>query len=228
MSGQVNWKLKYQELKSKYMNSVDVAFRLGVEEGLKQASVDTASQQMAQGAQGVEDIHDQPGTPGAKANNNDAVGVPDQGSVPDKSGAPSIQPDPVEGAAPMKESENPNGSELDQHIAKLEGMLSKSEELDLDTLKKTVEEIKGLQQKQKEYAELKKSSMAIPKIAHAMHKPQFKFGVQAQHNLNSTAKAAVSMQHKIVNELMQKWETEEKKASKDILSILKLDGTIKE
>jgi hypothetical protein len=233
MPGEINWRMKYQELKSKYMNAVDMAFRLGVEEGLKQGALDSANQQLAQSA--AEDQGagggDAPGAEdGGKTNNNGAPGTPNQGSAgADKSGAPSVQPNEVEAApaAPMAESEHPDGSELDQHIATLEGMLKKTEELDADDLKKAVADLKSLQKSYKEKNDLRKSAMAIPRIARAMHKPQFKFGVQAQHNLTSTAKAAVNMQHEIVNHVLQKWEEEEGKAGKDILSTLGIDGLVK-
>jgi hypothetical protein len=221
-----NWKLKYQELKSKYMNSVDVAFRLGVEEGMKQSSLDNANQQLQQAQIDKQNMPSGSGEDG-KPNNNGAVGTPDQGVGADKSGAPSIQPETPE-AVPMQESEHPEGTELDQHIAKLEGMIAKSEELNVNDLKKTIDDLKSLQKYHKEQTELKKSAAAITKIAASLHKPQFKFGVQAQHNLNSTAKSAASMHHKIVNDIMQKWESEENKAGKDIMSALKVDGIIKD
>lgn len=236
MSGEINWRQKYQELKAKYMNAVDMAFRLGVEEGMKQGQLDNAQQQLAQSQeQNVAAAGGAAGQPpgGAaspgKPNNNGAPGTPDQGAGADKSGAPSIQPNPVEGAqpAPMAESEHPEGSELDQHISKLEAMIAKSEDLDVTDLKEAVNGLKELQKSQKELSELKKSAMAIPAIARALHKTQFKFGVQAAHNLNSTAKATVSLHHDIVNDVFKSWEKEEQKASKDILSTLSIEGITK-
>jgi hypothetical protein len=230
MSGEINYKMKYQELKSKYMNAVDMAFRLGVEEGLKQGQLDSANQQLAQASAQQQDqaaggaapggdpaAGGQP--PGGKPNNNGAPGVPDQGNGVDKAGAPSVQPPPV--------SENPEGSELDQHIAKLESMIAKSEDLDITDLKETINSIRELQKSQKEQLELRKSQMAISGIAKALHKPQFKFGVQAQHNLSSSAKAAVTMQQEIVQDVFKKWEEEEKNAGKNILSVLNIEGVTK-
>lgn len=230
MSGEINWKQKYIELKSKYRNSVDMAFRLGIEEGMKQGQLDNANQQLQQAnadKQNAMGGGEQPGKP----NNNGAPGTPDQGEAPDKSGAPSIQPGAVEpvqpaGTSPMADSEHPQGSELDQHIAKLEGMLSKSE-VPMEDLKKSLEELRVMSENMKMNHELRKSAMAIPAIAKALHKPEFKFGVTAQHNLSSTAKAAVTMQHQIVSDVMEKWEAEEKKAGKDILSTLGIEGLVK-
>lgn len=228
MAGEINYRQKYQELKAKYMNAVDVAFRLGFEEGSKQSQLDQANQQLADAQAAQQNA--QPGAPGAdpSQNNNGAPGTPDQGAAPDKSGAPSVQPTPSAGAAPvpMAESEHPEGSELDQHIAKLESMIAKSEDPSED-LKKSLEEIKTIRSDMKFREEMKKSAEAIPAIAQALHKPQFKFGVQASHNLSSTAKSSVSMHHKIVNDIMQKWEQEEGKAGKDILSALSVEGITK-
>lgn len=225
MAGETNWKLKYTELKAKYMNAVDMAFRLGVEEGMKQSQVDQANQQAMQAQAGADGMG---GDPSGGTNNNGAPGTPDQGGGADMSGAPSIQPKPVEGApAPMAESEHPDGTELDQHIAKLESMIAKSESINPADLILTVNKIQNLRKSMIQERELKKSAQAIPAIARALHKPQFKFGVQANHNLSSNAKAAVTLQHQIVNEMMQKWETEEKKAGKDILSTLSIEGLVK-
>lgn len=229
---EVNWKLKYAELKAKYMSAVDMAFRLGVEEGMKQSQLDQAAQQQAdaQAQQGAMAGGD-PNDPSAQSqNNNSAPGTPDQGEGPDKSGAPSVQPGAVQ-AEPMADSEHPEGSELDQHIATLEGMLKKHEDgilgFDSDTVQKSIDGLKQMKFAMMQKSELKKSAMAIPKIAQALHKPQFKFGVNASHNLSSTAKASVNMHQKIVSEVMNKWEAEEKRASKDIMSVLNVDGIVK-
>lgn len=231
MAGEINYKQKYQELKAKYMNAVDVAFRLGFEEGAKQSQVDQANQQMQDQA-AAEQAGGAPGQPPSE-NNNGAPGTPDQGAAPDKSGAPSVQPTPAAagaptaGGAPMKESENPAGSELDQHIAELEAMIKKSEEPN-DDLKKSLDQVKAIRANITFREEMKKSQEAIPAIAKALHKPAFKFGVQAAHNLSSTAKSSVSMHHKIVEGIMEKWEKEESKAGKDILSALSVEGVTKD
>ena len=241
MSGEVNWRMKYQELKSKYMNAVDMAFRLGVEEGLKQGQLDSAQQQLAQAQeQAAGAMAGGPGgdpaagggaggqLPGGKVNNNGAPGTPDQGEGNDKSGAASVQPGAA--PAPMAESEHPEGSELDQHIATLEGMLKKNEgdeKFDAESIEKSISGLKKLKFDMHQRSELKKSHAAISNIAKAMHKPQFKFGVQANHNLSTTAKAAATMQHEIVQDVFKKWEEEEKKASKDILSTLNIEGIVK-
>ncbi len=45
--------------------------------------------------------------------------------------------------------------------------------------------------------------------------------------MNDNAKRAVTMQHKIVDDVMKKWEEEEMKASKGIHQIIQVEGLTK-
>jgi hypothetical protein len=196
MSGQVNYKQKYQELKLQFMNAVDTAFRLGFEQGGQQAQQQAQQEQMQQQAQL------QGGQPGQDPSQQDPNAQPGQEMAPE----------------PDSDSENPAGSELDQHIEKLESMLKT--EINIADLQKVINELKFSQ-------EMKKSTQAISGISKALHKPSFKMGVQASHNLTTTGKAAVTMQHQIVNDVFKSWDQEEKKASKDIISMLDIEGLLK-
>ena len=188
------------ELRSKYIGDLDMAFRLGFEQGQQQAQQDQAQQAQAQQQQ-LE-----------QAGMGQESGFPGQ---EESLGAPTIAQGPAQAGR----------SELDKHINELEGMLGKSE-VDVNVLKKTLESIKSAQKAQLEQLELRKSAAAIPEIAKALHKPQFKLGVQASHNLSANAKTAVSLQHKIVNEVLAKMEEETKKASNDISNLLNIEGLI--
>jgi hypothetical protein len=229
MAGDVNWKAKYMEIKTKWMESVDVAFRLGFEEGSKQASQDNAMQQQAQAQ---DQMNAMPGgAAGGQSPDPTQANGPaqpgDSAAAPMPGGAtPKEQP---KSAEPLAESEHPDGSELDQHIAQLEGMLSKSEigEQERSELMKSVEGIREFRRNQAQQSELKKSYEAISGIAKALHKPGFKMSVQAQHNLGANAKQAVGMQEKIVSDIMQKWENEEATASRGILAQLGIEGLTK-
>lgn len=219
MSGSINYKLKYQQLKSQFMDSIDVAFRLGYEQGAQQATIDSNQQQMQQ-QQAQAQLGQQPGQPGqdqsvGQFSNNQkgsSAGAEQMGN-PNAASTHSAQPDS------LQESENPAGSELDQHIAELEGML-KSEDATVAGLLEITSKIKNLRQSM----ELKKSSMAISAISQALHKPAFNLGVQASHNLSDSSKAAVNMQEKIVSDIMAQWDEESNKTSKDISDILNLAG----
>lgn len=205
MPGPIDYKQKYQELKLQFMNSIDVAFRLGYEQGSQQAQQQAQQQQM-QAQQQQMQMQQQAQLQGGQP-----------GQDPNQPQDPNAQ-QPGQEMAPEPDSENPSGSELDQHIEKLEGMLKS--EINMADLQQVVKDLKFAQ-------EMKKSAQAISGISKALHKPSFKMGVQASHNLTTTGKAAVTMQHQIVSDVFKSWENAEKKASKDIISMLDIEGLLK-
>lgn len=183
MSVGTDYKQKYEELKAKFMSSVDQAFRLGYEQGMQKAQQESMQQPM-----------------------------PEE-TVP---GQENVQPG----------TEEENGSELDSYISQLEGMVGNKDAKEED-IKKTLHGIKIFRKKQLEQIELKKSAQAIPEIAKALHKPSYKANVQATQNLTDNAKKAVTMQQKIVTDIMEKWEKEEIKAAKDIKTAIEIEGLLK-
>jgi hypothetical protein len=206
------YKAKYQQLKMQYMHAVDTAFRLGFEQGQQQATLDQAAQQQQQ-----QDAMMQAQAQGMAGGPPGAEGA-DEGAMPPDAQGAEEQMEPT--------SEHPDGSELDQHIAKLESLIGKSEAHPED-LHKALSEIKAFRKSQVLAIELKKSAGAIKEISKALHKPAFKLGVQASHNMNDTAKRAVSLQHRIVEDVMKKWEEEEMKAAKSISEIISVEGLTK-
>ena len=186
---EINWHTKYKDLKAKYMNDVELSFRLGMEQGLQQGKLQSQQQQMQPQLQSP------------------------QGPQMEGSQAPELQQPGQE----IGQGNGDQGSELDQHIQKLESMISKSEDLNMEDLKKTIQELKFAQ-------EMKKSYAAIPKIAQALHTPSFKYSQQANHNLSTATKHTNSLQKKIVDDIFKSWEEQEQNASKDILSQLGIDG----
>lgn len=206
MSNQINYRQKYQDLKMKFMESVDTAFRLGFEQGKVQAQQDQMMQQQ-QAKMELDQIGQGQGSEGSPAG-EEQMSNPASGS---------------DGQQVTQDSENPQGSELDQHIEKLESMLKSETPSNPAELMVLTKQIQKLRKSMKEAAELKKSHKAISEISKALHKPAFKIGVQASHNMNSNAKAAVQMQEKIVNDIMMKWEQEEAAASSSIQKILSSD-----
>lgn len=200
MAAEINYKSKYLELRSKYINDIDVAFRLGFEQGLNQAKQEqalsaqeqmAAAEQQAQGQQGQEE--------------------------------PS-QEEQQQQQQEMQEQENA-GSELDQHIGNLEQALQGSKDPEVQ---KSLKALIDLRKKEKFELQMKKSDLAIKEISKALHKPSFKMSTQAQHNMNDNAKKAVTLQHKIVNDIMKAWEKEETRASNDIKNILNIENLIKD
>lgn len=206
----IDYKSKYNQLKTQFMESVDVAWRLGFEAGKQQAQLEDIQNQQAQQQ---EMAAQQQGLP------------PGQGGQPGEGGpeSPEGGQESPEQAEDDTQSENPQGSELDQHIAKLESMVSKSDVTPQD-LQKALSDIRKLRKSQQHDIEMKKAAQAISGIAEALHKPKFKISQQANHNMNDNAKRAVSMQHKIVEDVMKAWATEENKASNDILATLGVEG----
>lgn len=202
----IDYKQKYMELKMKYMEAVDQAFRLGFEQGQVQEQQNQMAMQQQQQADLQAAMAGQPpGAPGQDPNAQPgAPGAPDE-------------------TAP---GQNPAGTELDQHIAKLESMMG-SKEAKPEEIAKALTELKAYRADQLQQIELKKSSMAISGIAKALHKPAFKIGSQASVNMTDNAKRAVGMQHRIVEDVMKSWSEEESKASKEISKVLSVEGLTK-
>lgn len=208
MSAEINYKNKYLALRGKYISDLDMAFRLGFEQGQQQAQQDQAMQAQQEQAQ-MDQMMAQ----------NQAGGAPGEGQPGEA--APGEQPQ--DGSDPM----SAGGSELDQHIAKLESMINGSGASADPEIKKSLESLKALRKAELEKIQFKKSEQAIKGISKALHKPNYKISALANHNLSTGAKSAVSMQHKIVNDVMSKMQEEEKRASVDIKNILNVEGLTK-
>jgi hypothetical protein len=211
MPAEINFKKKYLELRSKYIADLDMAFRLGVEQGAQQA-------QQQQGQMNQEKLQQQQLEAGGMAGQH----APEEESEAPGQQEPKNDEMPEEGAQPAMET---NGSELDQHINKLESALGSSASPEV---KKSLEIILSLRKAEKQALEMKKAERAIPGIVKALHKPAFKMGVQAFHNLSDNAKQTVTLQHKIVNDVMKAWADEESKASNELESILNIENLLKE
>lgn len=207
MSGRIDYKQKYQELKNRFMSSIDSAWRDGFENGLQQAQLDQANQQQAQADQM------------AMAAN----GQPQPGQPGEEVAAPSEEAG--QGEAGQPQSQNPNGDELDQHIQKLESMLGKSEisSSDLGDLKKTLSDIRSLQVQ----INLTKSMASIKNTRMTPLKKSQPLSPRVQANLPEPAKKALSLQEKIVADVFSKWEKDESQAASSISDILNVDGIVK-
>ncbi len=195
-----NYRLKYQDLKLKFHDSVDVAFRLGFEQGAQQAQVQQAQQAQMQAEQAQQAAMGQ-GQPGQDPNAASGQEMGQEGS---------------------------DGSELDQHIGTLEGMLSQSKpgSPEQGALQKSLDGIKAFQSDLKQKYELKKAEKAIAAIGKAMKTP-FTLSKAATKNMSEPAKKALSMQEQIVADLMKSMEEEEKKASEAITKTLSIEQLLK-
>lgn len=185
-----DWKLKYSDLKLKFHDSVDTAFRLGYEAGAQGAQLQQMQQDQAAAQQS------QMNQPGEQAGDSGQFGQ--------------------------------DGSELDQHINTLEGMLGQSKpgSVEQEGLKKSLSEIKAVQSNMKQKYELHKSEQAIKAIGKAMKAP-FTLNKAATKNLSEHGKKALNDQEKIVDELMKSFAEEEKKATEAITKTLDFEQILK-
>jgi len=187
------------------MESVDLAWRLGFEQGLQQAQLDQAQQQAMQAdamAQ-AQAAGQQPGQPGSP-----------ETEIP-------------EGSEEIAQPENPQGDELDQHIEKLETMISKSEigSGDVTDLKKTLGDIRSM------YINLNliKSMESVKGARMAKSAPMapLKLTSKIQANMAPPQQKALSLQEQIVTDIFKKWNDDSSKATNDISSILNLENVAK-
>jgi len=158
-----DWKVKYLDIRAKLKEATDVAYRLGMEAGLKQGAQQAQMQAMQQQQQMQQQMM-QGGQPGAE-------GDPSQGGMPpgaDQGGMPpgmegGGDEQGMEGGAPPPEEmgDAGGGSELDGHIAELEGLVSKGEKPTVLQIRKAVESIAALRKSQKNVWQ-KKMDKIIP------------------------------------------------------------------
>jgi hypothetical protein len=201
--GLTDYKAKYNDLKMKYLNTVDLSWRLGYEQGLKDAQTEQAQQQQMQ---------------------SDAMNQQTAGAQPGEESAVPGTEEKSEAQPPV--SQNPNGDdELGQHIEKLESMLGKAEitPFELQDLKKTLNDIRSLQVS----INLTKSMESIKNVKMGKLNKSQAFSPRAIANLPEQSKKALTLQEKIVADVFTKWAKDESQASSAISSILNVDGITK-
>jgi len=139
-----DYRVKYIDLRSKLVESTDVAYRLGYEEGLKKGQ-EQAQQQMEQQQAEMEQqqMMAQQGMEGQE-------GQMPQG-MEGQEGQEGQMPQGMEG----QESQMPQGqeefegSEIDQHINELESLVAKGEKPKVTDIRKAVLALAGLRKSQK-------------------------------------------------------------------------------
>lgn len=202
----IDYKQKFLDIKSKFLSSVDTAYRMGFEQGQKDALLQNLQQQQQQQMQMQAQMMGQ----------QQDMTSSEEGDIP-----PEQQAEQFEQAQQQEQMDN-QVSELEAGIQELSELLGKNE-VDkvatkglLDNLNKNLESILRVREAQ----ELKKNMESIKKIGKAVNKVKG-LSLSFKNNASKEQKAAVSMQKTIVNDIMAKWEAEEEKASKDILDALK-------
>lgn len=135
-----DWKSKYYELRARYMNAIDVSFRLGFQEGTKASELQNMQMQLQQAQQQMAAAAAMP--PGA-GGELPPEAMAEEGAIPPEAGG-ELPPEamteggeemPPEGAAPVEEEEVPD--ELDKSIQDLESIVSKNEKVDIAKIMKS-------------------------------------------------------------------------------------------
>ena len=202
MRDSVDYKKKYLDIRAKMVTSMDMAFRMGYEKG----GSDAAQQQMQMQQQQLQQQQAQMAQMQGQGQDPSQQGM-DPGQDPSQD--PSQQ-----GAQDL--SQNPNGmpgapqqEELDQYIGELESLVSKGE-ISAEDLKKSITKIKNFQ-----------SNTRLNKSLNALKSnKQFKLNPNASVNMTSNDKQNLSMQEKIVSEIMKKWENEAPKTTSQAMQAL--------
>ena len=131
------------DLKQKFMDATDTAYRLGYEQGAKETQMEMQAQQMAeQQAQ--------------QAAMQGAAGVDEQGNPVDEMGNP-IDPNqmPQDGQEQMGDEMPADvdpevSAQLDDHINELESLVAKGEKPSIKDMRKVVEGLSTLRKSQKQ------------------------------------------------------------------------------
>ena len=190
----IDYKKKYLELKNEFLKSLDASYRLGMEEGLKQGAQQAQMQQMQQQQQMMQQQQQMMG--GAQGQEQGQEMSPEEQAMME-------QQQQEAGAAPAEEAPEAGAqaqpSELEDAIGELESLVAKNEKIKLNDLKKAADRVIALKKK--------------TKIAE-----------KRQANLAPFQQKTLSVQKKIVSDIMKKWEEESKSVTSDIENIILKEG----
>lgn len=158
------WKVKYYELKNKWMDSVDRAYRLGFEQGAKETQMEMQAQQMQQQMEMQAAMQaQQQGAPVDEQGNP----IPPEELPPEMQEAMAAEQGGEEGFVPPPEDVDPEkAQELDAYIQELESLVAKGEKPSIKDMRKAVESISEIRksQKNKWVKKVKKDTSAQKKI----------------------------------------------------------------
>lgn len=200
-----DYKQKYFNLRSKFMESIDTSFRLGYEQGAKDAGNQFMQQQMQQQMQQMAMMEQQmanqaqgaPGGPeGGQPSPEEQAAMEAMAQQQGAPGQEGQQPSPEEMEAMMaamqqEPAANPEmASELDAKIQELESLVAKGEKPSILSMREAVDGLSALRKSQKE-------------------------------KMSASMRENSSSQKKFVDNILKKWEQESKDTSSDIETILK-------
>lgn len=162
-----DYKTKYMDIRAKLKEATDVAFRLGYERGMKDgtqaAQMQAMAQQQQQQAAMMGGAPGQPGQPGDPSQDPSMQGGdPSMGGMPPEAGADDGSQDPMMAGGEQEAGDDAGGgSELDQHINELQGLVAKGEKPTVLDIRKAVTALAGIRKNQKN-AWAKKTEKIIP------------------------------------------------------------------
>lgn len=163
-----DYKTKYMDIRAKLKESTDVAYRLGYEQGMKDGTQAAQMQAMAQQQQMQQQamMGGAPGgAPGAEGGDpSQDPSMQGGGDMPQgmEGGDPSQDPSAGGGAPPPEAmGDEGGGSDLDQHINELQGLVSKGEKPTVLEIRKAVTTIANIRKIQKDQW-TKKVAQVIP------------------------------------------------------------------
>jgi NADH dehydrogenase/NADH:ubiquinone oxidoreductase subunit G len=155
----LDYRAKYKEMRAQLIKSSDLAFRLGYEQGMKDAQVENMQMQMQQQAeqaaqQAAMMQGGQPGQEGEPMSEEEAA-------MQEQGGAPQDEQDMEQ--APMEDEQEMvqgQGTELDNHINELESLVAKGQKPTVTDLRKAVEALSDLRKNQKSKMKANKPAVA--------------------------------------------------------------------
>jgi hypothetical protein len=230
----IDYKQKYQALKARFVQAVQQSFQMGYEKGFNEGSMDQQMQQL-QAQQEAEALAAQQGQEGEEGGPFEEGGDPSQQeSDQPPQGAPGQQ-DADAGLDPQMQAADDAGlqagmSELEAGLQELESLISKSEgNIDKQDLAALLTALRPSVRRLTEYktsTTLRKSLAGGMKHLKRANKAVRKHSKGFQANVTENGKKSLSMQEKIVADLMKSWEKEESQAINEILNTAKTEGHV--
>jgi len=152
----VDYKIKYIDIRAKFIEAVDVAYRQGYEEGLKEGQQAAQEQMMQQQQeqQMQQEAMMQGGQPGEEGMPPEAMG--DEAMAQGAEAPADMPPEAMGGEE--------EGDELDQHISELQDLVAKGEKPSVLLMRKAVEGLADLRKNQKNsYYKKRRKSISAQK-----------------------------------------------------------------
>lgn len=208
-----DYKMKYKELRSRFVSSLDVSFRLGYQKGQQDGQMQQMQQQQEQQQAQMQQMQQQM----QQSMMNQQAPQSDQPPMGMEQGASDFE-------AQSGDEQQQSVSELEQGIQELEELLNKNE-VDALSVKSMLNLLNGSLNKLKQSGSLKKSEHLK-----RMNDSKEIFKQSAiSHNKSIQAKTEEShtIQKKIVSDILKKWENEEREAANDILKTIRVEGKVK-